>query len=174
MPSIYRLTLAIAVAALAIGTAVAIAFPASAGLLSLCYLPLWLLWIACVFVTPTGSYFSRIIALWALIDAGLLPLVVGMARHVTAIYPTLGTDGSDVVILASYAPVVLPSGFFLPTSLRLGIPVALENSVGHVYANYLWAWVIMSCIAAVQSAVLIAIVVTIRGIRGRRSHSVGI
>lgn len=171
MPTIHRITLVIAFTCLAAGAAVLLALPSWAGLLSLFYLLVWLLWIACVLAMPTAGHLRRTIALWVLVDAGLLLAFLGMARYVKAIYPNLGTDGAPVVMLASYGPVVLPLAFILPKSVRLGAPAALGHLLGHIYADYLWAWVVLSCIAAVQSAVLVALVLSVREIRGRRLRS---
>ena len=117
---------------------------------------LWLLWLLCgCLVTPWPGA-ARLLALWALIDLGVLILILVMAKNVSElVHP--GPDGADVAILTAYLPVLIPSGFLIPSRALPNLPSALAGTLGQYRMNLINAWLGASVIAAFQCVALVFI-----------------
>jgi hypothetical protein len=132
---------------------------------------LWLLWLLCGCIVTPWPGAARLLGLWALIDLGVLILILVMAKNVSDLaHP--GADGADVAILTAYLPVTIPSGFLIPSWARPNLPGALAGTLGQYRVNLINAWLGASVIAAFQCVVLVLIA---RGGRflARRSQFVG-
>ena len=126
---------------------------------------LWLFWIACTCSATPWPGAARLSALWALIDFGLLALFLAMARN--------GPGGADIVVFGAFLPVTVPLVFLLS---RWGgnlpnVGHLLEGVIGHLRADLVNAWFVMSLIAAIQSSVFVLVTRAIRSKRkGRASN----
>jgi uncharacterized membrane protein len=168
MPSFYRLCLGFSAAGIAAALLILLLYPAAAGFLCFYFFALWVLWIAYALTTPTPGYLRRLLGLWVLIDFGALVALLGMAAFTNAVGNLHGPNGSDIVLFITFAPAVIPSGLFA-SSIIPRLPPTLESSFGHIRADYLWAWVVMSVMAAFQSAALVVLVYSARRIARRLS-----
>lgn len=124
-------------------------FPA--GLLCVVFPILSVMWILCVAVKNQKRKIIDLMVLWALIDLSILLMMLSIAVSLGDLNK-LG--GADVVLLFTYAPVVVPVGFcfaFLLSMLDL-VSYFFALTTCHTASESAWcAWGGLSLIAAIQS-----------------------
>src|SRR6202044_3040254 len=135
-------------------------FRGAAGLLCFYFACLWILWIICSAAT-SRFHLAPMIGLWILIDAGLLIDFLAIALGIPK-PPHPVPLGLEMVVLIAYFPVVIPLGLAAPQWLIPPSAGTLVSTLGPIGADIIGAWIAMTAIAALQSALIVGVVRTVR------------
>ncbi|MBC7489025.1 MAG: hypothetical protein H7240_02455 [Glaciimonas sp.] len=135
------------------------------GLLCFYFPIVWLLWLGCVFYFKSGNNIFTLLRLWFLIDLGILFMKLSIT---SSLGDVTHSQGSDILELITYAPVLLPiSIFFQITGMGSSIPIdQIDASLTHWLIGSFGAttkeWILVSFIAALQSLLYLMFFATVR------------